>query len=81
MSDSAILRITYTKSAIGYDRRQKETIRSLGLRRLGDSVLQPDNAAVRGMVRSVRHLVQVEGVDDLSVVAVAKKGGKRGENR
>lgn len=56
------LRITWTKSAIGYSQRQKDTIRALGLRRLGQSVERPDNPAVRGMVNSVSHLVKVEEV-------------------
>jgi large subunit ribosomal protein L30 len=54
------LRITWVKSSIGYSQAQKDTIRALGLRRLGQSVSQPDNAAVRGMVNKVRHLVEVE---------------------
>lgn len=57
------LRITYKKSAIGYSQRQKDTIRSLGLRKLGQTVELPDNGAIRGMVRHVRHLVVVEEQD------------------
>jgi large subunit ribosomal protein L30 len=59
---SSKLRIKYVKSAIGYDSRQKRTIRVLGLRHLGDVVEQEDNPVIRGMVRKVRHLVQVEEV-------------------
>ena len=54
------LKITYKKSAIGYSQRQKDTIRSLGLRKLGQTVEVPDNGAIRGMVQHVRHLVVVE---------------------
>ncbi|HJX37929.1 MAG TPA: 50S ribosomal protein L30 [Anaerolineae bacterium] len=54
------LRITWVKSSIGYPQDQKATIRALGLRRLGESVSQPDNAAIRGMLYKVRHLVEVE---------------------
>ena len=54
------LKVTYKKSAIGYSQRQKDTIRSLGLRKLGQSVELPDNGAIRGMVQHVRHLVVVE---------------------
>ncbi|MDH4207635.1 MAG: 50S ribosomal protein L30 [Anaerolineae bacterium] len=54
------LRITWVKSSIGYAQDQKATIRALGLRRLGESVSQPDNAAIRGMLYKVRHLVEVE---------------------
>jgi large subunit ribosomal protein L30 len=57
-----LLRITWVKSAIGYSQRQKNTIRALGLRRLGQTVERPDNPAVRGMVDSVSHLVKVEEV-------------------
>ncbi len=57
------LRITWVKSAIGYSQRQKATVRALGLRRLGDSVVQDDTAVMRGMVNKVRHLVQVEEVE------------------
>jgi large subunit ribosomal protein L30 len=60
MADSGLIQVTYVKSAIGYSQRQKDTIRALGLRRLGDSVIQPDNPSVRGMVQAVRHLVAVE---------------------
>ena len=51
------LRIKYKKSAIGYSQRQKDTIRSLGFKRLGQTVEIPDNPAMRGMVRHVQHLV------------------------
>jgi large subunit ribosomal protein L30 len=54
------LRITWVKSSIGYSQDQKATIRALGFRRLGQSVVQPDSPSIRGMVRKVRHLVEVE---------------------
>ena len=54
------IKVTYKKSAIGYSQRQKDTIRSLGLRKLGQTVEVPDNGAIRGMVQHVRHLVVVE---------------------
>jgi large subunit ribosomal protein L30 len=54
------VRITWVKSSIGYSGDQKATIRALGLRRLGQSVVQPDNSSIRGMVYKVRHLVEVE---------------------
>jgi large subunit ribosomal protein L30 len=58
------LRITWRKSAIGYRRDQKATIRALGLRRLGQTVEHQDTPAIRGMVFKVRHLVTVEEVGD-----------------
>ncbi len=58
------LRVTWTKSAIGYAKDQKETIRVLGLKRLGHSVEHTDSASVRGMIHKVRHLVAVEEVSE-----------------
>ena len=63
-SSVAKLRITYTKSAIGYAQDQKHTIRNLGLRRMGQSVVHEDNRSIRGMVHKVRHLVTVEEVEE-----------------
>ncbi len=56
------LRITYYKSAIGYEKSQKGTIRALGLRRLNQSVEHDDTPEIRGMVQKVDHLVRVEEV-------------------
>ncbi len=58
----AKLRITYVKSAIGYAQDQKDTIRILGLRRMGHSVVHEDTRSIRGMIHKVRHLVRVEEV-------------------
>jgi large subunit ribosomal protein L30 len=62
MTDERKLRITWVKSSIGYSRRQKGTIRALGLRRLGDAVEQSDTPVIRGMVDKVSHLVEVEEI-------------------
>jgi large subunit ribosomal protein L30 len=59
----AKLRIKYVKSAIGYARNQKETIRSLGFRKLQQTVERDDNPAIRGMIKTVNHLVQVEEIE------------------
>lgn len=56
------LRITYVKSSIGYAQSQKDTVRALGLRRLGDQVEQIDTPTLRGMLAKVSHLVQVEEI-------------------
>ncbi|MGI6031812.1 MAG: 50S ribosomal protein L30 [Coriobacteriales bacterium] len=56
------LRITQVKSPIGYKKDQGATLRSLGLHRIGDSVEQVDNDAVRGMIFKVKHLVKVENI-------------------
>jgi large subunit ribosomal protein L30 len=57
------LHITWVKSAIGYSKRQKATIRALGLRRLNQTVEQRDTPVIRGMVEKVRHLVTVEEIE------------------
>ncbi len=54
------LSIRWVKSAIGYNVRQKRTLRALGLTRLGQVVEHEDTPAMRGMVRAVAHLVHVE---------------------
>ncbi len=56
----AKLRITYVKSAIGYNMKQKATIRALGFRRLQQTVVHEDTPVIRGMVNKVSHLVRVE---------------------
>ncbi len=58
------LRITYTTSKIGVESDQKETVRRLGLSRLGQTVEQPDNPAVRGMIHKIRHLLTVEEISE-----------------
>lgn len=74
-----LVRVTYVKSAIGYARRQKETVRSLGLRRLGDSSILPDNPAVRGMIRAVQHLVAFEPMADAIPSPATERGGTADE--
>jgi large subunit ribosomal protein L30 len=58
------IRVTYVKSAIGYRQSQKDTIRSLGLRRLNQTVVVDDNPSMRGMVETVQHLVRVESAEE-----------------
>ena len=60
MSAEKRIVVTQVKSAIGFDRRQRATLRGLGLRRLRQKVELLDTPEVRGMVRKVRHLVKVE---------------------
>lgn len=57
----AKLRVVLVKSAIGYDRAQRATLRGLGLRRIRQTAELPDTPAVRGMIARVQHLVRVEG--------------------
>ena len=54
------LKITLVKSTIGAVPKNKKTVEALGLRKVKHSVEMPDNAAVRGMIQKVRHLVKVE---------------------
>jgi large subunit ribosomal protein L30 len=58
----AKLKVTWTKSAIGYAADQKSTIRALGLRRLNHTVEHEDTAVIRGMLNKVEHLVKYEVV-------------------
>jgi large subunit ribosomal protein L30 len=55
-----MLRITLVRSPIGYSKRQKGTVRALGLRRMNQTVEQADTPVIRGMITKVRHLVKVE---------------------
>jgi large subunit ribosomal protein L30 len=57
------LKVTQIGSKIGGKQDQRDTLRSLGLKRIGDVVVKEDRPEIRGMVRAVRHLVTVEEVD------------------
>ena len=59
----AQLKVTQIKSSIGRKKNQRETLRSLGLKRIRDVVVKEDRPEFRGMVHTVRHLVTVEEVD------------------
>ncbi len=54
------LRVTLVRSPIGYSKRQKATVRALGLRRLNQTVQHDDTPVIRGMIAKVSHLVRVE---------------------
>ncbi|HEV7468869.1 MULTISPECIES: 50S ribosomal protein L30 [unclassified Pseudonocardia] len=64
MADSTTgkLKVTQVRSAIGGKANQRETLKALGLRKIRQSSEWPDNAQVRGMINTVRHLVTVEEV-------------------
>jgi large subunit ribosomal protein L30 len=53
------LQVTQRKSRNGADKRQRDTLRSLGLRRIGHTVEVSDSPQIRGMIHKVRHLVEV----------------------
>ena len=57
------LKVTQVKSGIGGKENQRQTLRSLGLKRLHDTVVKEDRPEIRGMVKTVTHLVTVEEVD------------------
>ena len=58
------LKITLVKSPIASLPKHKATVKALGLKKVGHSVVQPDNPAVRGKIFAVRHMVKVEEVDE-----------------
>lgn len=74
-TDTQYIKITLTGSVIGRIEPQKRTAKALGLRRINDSVVVPDNAPIRGMVRAIGHLVTVEGAE--APVKRTKKADKR----
>ena len=59
----AELKITQTRSAAGGKQNQKDTLRTLGLKRIGDQVVREDRPEVAGTLRTVAHLVEVEEVN------------------
>lgn len=56
------LKITLVKSTIGAVPKNRKTVEALGLRKIRQTVEMPDNAAVRGMIHQVKHLVKVEEI-------------------
>ena len=59
----ARLKVTQTRSAIGGKQNQRDTLRTLGLKRIGDVVVKEDRPEIRGMLQAVRHMIVVEEVD------------------
>jgi len=57
------LKVTQVRSKVGYALEQRDTLRSLGLKRIGDVVVKEDRPEIRGMVFAVRHLIKVEEVE------------------
>jgi large subunit ribosomal protein L30 len=60
----AQIKITLTRSLIGYPKDQRATVRALGLGKIRTSVVKEDSATLRGMIHKVEHLVSVEEVKD-----------------
>ena len=69
----ATIRITYSKSAIGYTERQKATVKALGFKKLYETIEHEDSPAIRGMVNKISHLLTVEEVE------TGKSRSKKGE--
>lgn len=59
-----LLEITYSRSAIGRNERQRRTVQALGLRKLQDTVRHTDNPSIRGMIGSIRHLLTVRELEE-----------------
>ena len=59
----AQLKVRQIRSGVGGKQNQRDTLRTLGLKRIGDVVVKEDRPEIRGMVKTVRHLVVVEEVD------------------
>ena len=57
------LKVTQVKSSNGGKQNQRDSLRTLGLKRIGDIVVREDNKSVRGLVAAVAHLVKVEEID------------------
>jgi large subunit ribosomal protein L30 len=60
----AKLKVTQVRSTNERPKHQRQTVRALGLRRIRDSVVHDDTPQIRGMVRAVDHLVDMEEIDD-----------------
>jgi len=59
----ARLKVQQKRSTIGCKQNQRDTLRTLGLKRIGDVVVKEDRPEIRGMLQAVRHLIVVEEVD------------------
>ena len=57
------LKVSQTKSGVGGRQNQRDTLRTLGLKRIGDVAVKEDRPEIRGMINTVSHLVTVEEVD------------------
>ncbi len=73
----ADLKITLTRSLIGYDSSQRLTARALGLGKTGSSVTQADTAPIRGMIKKITHVLTVETADGQLVSKPAPKIGRK----
>ncbi len=58
------LKITLTKSPISSLQRHKDTVRALGLRKVGQTVIKEDNPCIRGQIFAVKHMIKVEEINE-----------------
>lgn len=59
-----MLKVTLVKSVIGYNKRQRDTVKALGLGKVGSSAVHAESGPILGMIRKVEHLVRVEKLQD-----------------
>jgi large subunit ribosomal protein L30 len=71
------LKITQVRSTIGTRWRQRESLRTLGLRKIRQSVVRENNAQTRGLITVVRHLVKVEAVEAVEAAEPTSTGGSK----
>ncbi len=64
MAEQKKLKITLVKSPIGAVPKHGATVEAMGLRKLNKTIVLPDNAATRGQIQQIRHLVKVEEVEE-----------------
>ncbi len=67
------LKITQVRSSTGARWKQQESLRSLGLRKIRQSVVREDNPQTRGLINSVHHLIEVEAVDAVEPAEGSRK--------
>lgn len=77
----ARLKVTQVRSRIGRKPNQRETLRTLGLKRINDMVVKEDRPEIRGMIFTVKHLVTVEELDDNDASKAASRAGGAGRPR
>jgi len=58
-ANDGTIKIQYYKSTIGYSKKQKEIVRSLGITKLNQTVTRPDNPAMRGIVAKIPHILRI----------------------
>ncbi len=57
--DGGTIKIQYYKSVIGYSKKQKDIVKSLGITKLNQTISRPDNPSMRGIVEKIPHLLRI----------------------